>query len=79
MGTMEIVIIAGVVILLFGAKKLPALGKSVGEAISGFKKGLNSADESIDVTESVQKRNEQLRQSEATTQATSTKKEDIKS
>lgn len=39
-GTMEMLIIAGVVILLFGAKKLPALGGAVGESIKNFKKGV---------------------------------------
>ena len=39
-GTTELLIIAGVVILLFGAKKLPQLGGAVGESIKNFKKGV---------------------------------------
>lgn len=37
-GTTEIAIIAGVIVLLFGIKKLPELGKSVAEGIHEFKK-----------------------------------------
>ena len=37
-GTNELLIIAGVVILLFGIKKLPEIGKSLAEGIHEFKK-----------------------------------------
>jgi len=48
LGAPELIIIALVVLLLFGATRLPKLGKSMGESISGFKKGLNDAsDEDI--------------------------------
>lgn len=40
LGTTEIIVIAFVVVLLFGAKKLPLLGRSMGSAITNFKKGL---------------------------------------
>lgn len=39
-GTTEMLIIAGVVVLLFGASKLPKLGGAVGESIKNFKKGI---------------------------------------
>ena len=39
-GMTELLIIAGVVVLLFGAKKLPALGGAIGESIKNFKKGV---------------------------------------
>ena len=42
LGVPELVIIFVVVLLIFGPKKLPQLGKSLGEAISGFKKSLTS-------------------------------------
>lgn len=41
LGVPELVVILIIVLLLFGPSKLPGLGKSVGEAIRGFKKGLN--------------------------------------
>ncbi len=39
-GISELLIIFGVVFLLFGAKKLPALGGAIGESIKNFKKGV---------------------------------------
>lgn len=39
-GPTELIIIAGVVVLLFGAKKLPQLGGAIGESIKNFKKGV---------------------------------------
>lgn len=53
----QILIILVIVLLLFGPKKIPGLGKSLGEAIRGFKKGITE-DPEIDVTESA--RNEQI-------------------
>ena len=51
LGAPELIIIALVVLLLFGATRLPKLGRSMGESISGFKKGLNDAsdDEIVEV------------------------------
>jgi sec-independent protein translocase protein TatA len=51
LGAPELIIIALVVLLLFGATRLPKLGRSMGESISGFKKGLNqdSDDEIVEV------------------------------
>jgi sec-independent protein translocase protein TatA len=40
-GPMEIVGILVIVFLLFGATRLPKLGKSMGQSIRGFKTGLN--------------------------------------
>lgn len=37
-GTTELVIIAVVLLILFGGKKLPELGRGIGEAIREFKK-----------------------------------------
>lgn len=41
LGTTELVIILVIVVLLFGGKKLPQLGRSMGNAITNFKKGLS--------------------------------------
>lgn len=41
LGPSEIILILVVVLIFFGPSRLPGLGKSVGEAIRGFKKGLN--------------------------------------
>lgn len=40
LGLPEMAIILVIAVLLFGATKLPQLGKGLGEAISGFKKAL---------------------------------------
>ncbi len=47
-GTTELIIILVIVLLLFGASRLPEIGKGLGSAIKGFKKGLSG--EEIDVT-----------------------------
>ena len=39
-GFTEGLLIAGIAILLFGAKKIPQLGKTLGESIKGFKEGM---------------------------------------
>jgi len=41
LGTSELILIAAVVLLLFGAKKIPELMRSVGSGIRQFKKGLD--------------------------------------
>lgn len=37
----ELILILAVLVLLFGAKKLPELGSSVGRTITNFKKGVS--------------------------------------
>lgn len=41
LGPTELILILVIVLFLFGPSKLPGLGKSLGEAIRGFKKGVN--------------------------------------
>lgn len=53
-GAWEIGLIALVVVILFGTKKLPELGAGLGKAISNFKKSYRDGSE-IDVTSSEQK------------------------
>lgn len=40
LGLPEVTVVLLTALVLFGPSKLPALGKSLGEAIKGFKKGL---------------------------------------
>lgn len=47
LGTGEIIIIAIVVLLLFGGKKIPELMKGIGKGIKGFKDGMNGLEEEI--------------------------------
>jgi sec-independent protein translocase protein TatA len=48
-GMGELLIVLVIVVLVFGANKLPALGEGVGKAIKNFKRGINT-DDDIDVT-----------------------------
>ncbi len=48
LGMGELLIILAVVILMFGAKKIPQLGEGMGKAIKSFKKGLNEEEENKD-------------------------------
>ena len=48
-GTQDLIIIGVIVVVLFGASKLPQLGSGIGQAIKNFKKGI-SEDDKIDVT-----------------------------
>lgn len=41
----ELLVVLGIVVLLFGAKKLPELARSMGKASREFKKGARDADE----------------------------------
>ena len=45
LGVPELLIIALVVLFLFGGKKLPEMGKGIGEGIRNFKKSLKSDEE----------------------------------
>ncbi len=40
LGWPEILVILGIVILLFGAKKIPELAKGLGEGMREFRKGM---------------------------------------
>lgn len=41
LGAQELLMIFGIVVVLFGAKRLPQLGSGVGQGIRNFKNGLN--------------------------------------
>jgi sec-independent protein translocase protein TatA len=44
-GPTELILILLIVIIIFGARKLPDLGKSIGEGIKNFKKSMNTKDD----------------------------------
>ena len=44
LGTPEILVIFVVALIVFGPSKLPEFGKSLGEAIRGFKKAVSDAE-----------------------------------
>jgi sec-independent protein translocase protein TatA len=43
----ELIIIAIVILLLFGGKKIPELMKGIGKGIKGFKDGMKEIEEDI--------------------------------
>ena len=45
LGMPELIVILVIVILIFGAGKLPEIGGAVGKAIKGFKKSMNEPGE----------------------------------
>ena len=47
LGAGEIIVIAIVVLLLFGGKKIPELMKGVGKGIKSFKDGVNGLEEDV--------------------------------
>ena len=49
LGTPELIVVLAIVVLLFGAKKIPDLASGMGKGIRSFKKALNEPD-AIDVT-----------------------------
>lgn len=49
LGIQELVIILIIVLVLFGATRLPEIGKGIGQAIRNFKKATSEPDE-IDIT-----------------------------
>ncbi len=47
LGYQEILLIALVILLLFGGKKIPELMKGLGKGVKGFKDGINGIEEDI--------------------------------
>jgi sec-independent protein translocase protein TatA len=54
LGGIHLLIILGIVILLFGATKLPALAKGLGQSINIFKKEMGDDDKKAKGTDGVQ-------------------------
>lgn len=57
LGTTELLILLGIVVIFFGASKLPQLGSGIGQGIRNFKKSLKDQD-AIDVTPEEKKESE---------------------
>lgn len=58
LGTGEIIIIALVVVLLFGGKKIPELMHGVGKGVRSFKKGMSDIEEQINAPIEEEKKEE---------------------
>ena len=56
-GTTELLLIAGVALLIFGGKKVPELMKGLGKGVQSFKQGMNEPlkeDQPQEVTDEAQ-------------------------
>jgi sec-independent protein translocase protein TatA len=48
---MHMLMVFGIALLVFGPKKLPELGKGLGESIRGFKSAMAAKDQVVDVVD----------------------------
>ena len=55
LGTGEIIIIAFIVLLLFGGKKIPELMKGIGKGVKNFKDGVKGLEDDIKIDDTDKK------------------------
>jgi len=79
LGLPEIILILVVALLFFGPSRLPSLGKSVGEAIRGFKKGLSGVNEADNDAEKLERSNKKVSMDDLNKESTREKEEEKKS
>lgn len=58
LGLTEIVIIALIVLLLFGGKKIPELMKGIGKGVRSFKDGMEGKEDTTDSKKEIEKKDE---------------------
>ena len=54
-GVGELLLILGIVLLVFGPSKLPALAKSMGQAVAQFRKGTEELTKELELTKPEEK------------------------
>ena len=47
-GLPELLVILAIIFIIFGANRLPGIGRGIGSAIKNFKEGIKSEDETAD-------------------------------
>lgn len=55
LGAGEIIVIALIVLLLFGGKKIPELMRGLGKGVRSFKEGMNNIEKEIDGDDAAKK------------------------
>lgn len=60
LGFTELILILFIVLIIFGAGKLPQLGEGLGKAIKGFKKSVHEADAIEAEAEAAQQQQQQM-------------------
>lgn len=63
LGAGEIILIVLVILLLFGAKKIPELARGIGKGMSEFKKGIKDVENEIKSADSESKKDENVKKS----------------
>ena len=48
LGLPELLVILAIIIVIFGANRLPGLGRGIGDAIKNFKDGMKDSDDKDD-------------------------------
>jgi sec-independent protein translocase protein TatA len=51
LGTTEILVIALIILLLFGGRKIPELMKGLGKGIKSFKDGMKEVEKNVDIND----------------------------
>lgn len=51
LGTTEILVIAIIILLLFGGKKIPELMKGLGKGVKSFKDGMKEVEKDVDIND----------------------------
>ncbi len=71
---MELLVIAGIVLLLFGGKKIPELAKGLGSGIKNFKKAVKEDDEEVSVAQNEKIEGKEAAAKESQTETTTSTK-----
>ncbi len=58
LGLTEIVVIALIILLLFGGKKIPELMKGIGKGVRSFKDGMDGKEDTTDSKKEIEKKDE---------------------
>ena len=56
LGMQEVLLIALVVLLFFGGKKIPELMKGLGKGVRSFKEGMNNVEKEIDKIKDIEQK-----------------------
>lgn len=56
LGMQEVLLIALVVLLFFGGKKIPELMKGLGKGVRSFKEGMNNVEKEIDEIKDIERK-----------------------
>lgn len=51
LGTTEILVIALIILLLFGGRKIPELMKGLGKGVKSFKDGMKEVEKDVDIND----------------------------